>query len=176
MKSNVTLFIIVSWFLGLCGTFDVLTQPSRAFREAEHSKSKWLGIEVLGTLLSFTGIFTWGAYSIWVRPSVVRAGGRRRRKGVFFRTFFGALAAPAPRSSTAPRRAGSASNDPHTKQSCSSCGGSGHQTCFACQGRGRISSPAYASAGVGNDNWCSRCSGSGQRRCDSCSGSGTRSG
>jgi hypothetical protein len=48
MNSKVTLFIIVSWFLGLCGTFDVLTQPRRAFREAEHSKIKWLGIEVMG--------------------------------------------------------------------------------------------------------------------------------
>jgi hypothetical protein len=85
---NVTVFIIVSWFLGLCGTFDVLRQPGDAFRAAEHSKNTWLMVEVAGTLLSFTGIFTWAAYTFWVRPSVVRAGGRRR---VFIRTFFKSL-------------------------------------------------------------------------------------
>ena len=170
---NVTVFIIVSWFLGLCGTFDVLRQPTQAFRAAEHSKSTWLAVEVAGTLLSFTGIFTWAAYSFWVRPSVVRAGGRRR---VFIRTFFQSLNSAAKQSRTPSRSTPNGSSGSKPAQPCSSCGGAGSQTCFACQGRGRhdsSTSSAYAPHAV--DGWCAPCGGSGKTRCQTCSGTGKRS-
>jgi hypothetical protein len=67
-------FIIVSWFPGLCAIFDVLLQPKVAFRAAGHSKRLWLAIEIVGFLLSYTGMITWLVYSIWIRTSVVRAG------------------------------------------------------------------------------------------------------
>ena len=60
-------FIIVSWFPGLCAIFDVLLQPKVAFRAAGHSKRLWLAIEIVGFLLSYTGMITWLVYSIWIR-------------------------------------------------------------------------------------------------------------
>jgi hypothetical protein len=173
-------FIIVSWFLGLCGSFDVLSQPKAAFQIAGHSKRLWLAIEILGTLLSYTGIITWLVYSIWIRPSLVRAGGRRRK---FFAAIFRALATPATQSSSSARSA-RASNwaapttynmfESKPVEKCGSCGGSGKQTCFACQGRGRITNPAYAPHAGTSDGWCAPCTGSGKTRCGSCNGSGKR--
>ena len=72
--------------------FDVLLQPKVAFRAAGHSKRLWLAIEIVGFLLSYTGMITWPVYSIWIRLSVVRAGGRPLKKGALFAGFFGALA------------------------------------------------------------------------------------
>jgi hypothetical protein len=85
-------FIIVSWFPGLCAIFDVLLQPKVAFRAAGHSKRLWLAIEIVGFLLSYTGMITWLVYSIWIRTSVVRAGGRPRKRGALFTGFCRALA------------------------------------------------------------------------------------
>jgi hypothetical protein len=173
-------FIIVSWFLGLCGTFDVLFQPKTAFHSAGHSKRLWLTIEIVGTLLSYTGIITWLLYSIWIRPSVVRAGGRRRK---FFAAIFGALSTSAAQSSSSARSsqasnlaAPTTSNTMGNKpvERCGSCSGSGKQTCFACQGRGRITMPAYAAHAGTDDGWCAPCTGSGKTRCGSCGGSGRR--
>jgi DnaJ-class molecular chaperone len=133
----------------------------------------------VGTLLSFTGIFTWAAYSIAIRPSVVKAGGRRRRKGVFFRTFFQSLNASAKQSAAAkPKKDSSLSTAMSSTpaQPCGSCGGTGQHTCSACQGRGRHdSSTPSAYGGHAVDGWCSSCSGSGNTKCQTCSGSGKRS-
>jgi hypothetical protein len=173
-------FIIVSWFLGLCGTINVLFQPKAAFRSAGHSKRVWLAVEVLGTLLSYTGIITWLLYSIWIRPSVVRAGGRR---GNLLTAIFGAMSSSAAQS-TSSARSSRASNwaAPTTNNTagskpverCGSCSGSGKQPCFACQGRGRITMPAYASHAGTDDGWCAPCTGSGRTTCGSCGGSGKR--
>jgi hypothetical protein len=57
---------------------------------------------------------------------------------------------------------------------CGSCSGSGKQNCFACQGRGRITMPAYAPHAGTSDGWCAPCGGSGKRNCDSCGGAGQR--
>ena len=171
---SITVWILVSWFLGVCAVYDVLRQPRQAFESAGHSKRFWILTEVLGTALSVTGIVSWAVYTVGIRPSVVRAGGRRRKKGVFFRTFFRELSA-----SSAPSRAtsggtGSTGFGAAAKKPCSSCGGSGRQTCFGCSGHRRVSSPAYAAHAVGSANdWCSACSGSGTRPCDRCSGHGT---
>lgn len=138
-------FILVSWFLGPCAVFGVLSQPKAAFRSAGHSKLRWLAVEIVGTLLSYTGIITWLLYSIWIRPSVVRAGGRRRKKGAFFSVFFQALATPAAQSAS-PARSSSASSSarpsrasnwaaPATNNTigstqpakCGSCSGSGNR-------------------------------------------------
>lgn len=164
----VTTWIIVSWFLGLYAVVSVLRQPSRAFVAAGHSKRFWLVLEVAGFVLSFTGILTWAVYMIWIRPGVVRAAGRKKRAVRLAR------AAARPRSAAGQVLSGSSSYSTPKASPCGTCGGRGEQTCFACQGRGRISSPAYASAAVGSDDWCSRCSGSGKRPCDSCGGRGTR--
>jgi hypothetical protein len=137
----VTAWIIVSWFFGLCALYDVMRQPNPAFLAAGHSKRTWILIEVIGTLLSFTGIATWVVYSIRIRPSVVKAGGRRPRKRVFLRTFFGELATSKPRAGTARERDGATSYAAATKETCSSCRGRGQQPCFTCQGRGRITTP-----------------------------------
>ena len=170
---SVTAWIIVSWFLGLCAVVNVARQPGSAFEAAGHSKRFWLWVEVIGTVLSFTGILTWAVYTFGIRPSVVRAGGRRPTKGVFFRTFLRELAS-SPSSSLAPSGGASSGYGPAAKKPCGSCGGRGSQTCFSCSGHGRVSSPAYAANAVASaNNWCSACSGSGKRRCDSCSGRGT---
>ena len=76
-----TAYIIASWWFGLCTIFDVVRQPGRAFRSAGHSKRLWLVIAIVGTVLSYVGIFVWLTYSIWIRRGVVTAGGRPRRKG-----------------------------------------------------------------------------------------------
>ena len=177
-------FILVSWFLGLCAVFDVLSQPKAAFRSAGHSKLLWLGVEVVGTLLSYTGIITWLLYSIWIRPSLVRAGGRRRKKGAFFGRMLGAWATPAAQSTSSVRSSpGSNWAKPTTNNTigskpverCGSCSGSGKESCFACQGRGRITIPAYAPHAGTSDGWCTPCGSSGKIRCSSCGGSGKRS-
>ena len=105
-----TTFIIVSWFLGLCGVIDVLRQPKRGFGSAGHSKRLWLAVEVVGTLLSYTGIFTWAAYSIWVRPSVVKAGGHPGRLGTSFLAFSRVVATSSTHSRQAPSRTGLSSS------------------------------------------------------------------
>jgi hypothetical protein len=178
---SVTLFIIVSWFLGLCGTFDVLRQPGDAFRAAEHSKGTWLTVEVAGTLLSFTGIFTWAAYSIWVRPSVVKAGGRRRRKGVFVATFLKELSTQGTSSSSRSSRSQSPSStnawSSSTKEApkrCLACGGSGKRSCSSCSGRGDVYTP-NATPTTAAYLRCSSCSGTGNTTCYSCGGRGTSS-
>lgn len=170
-------FIIVSWILGLCGVFDVLFQPKTAFRAAGHSKRLWLAVEVLGTLLSYTGVLTWLAYSIWIRPGVVRAGGHRRTVfGGIIRAFAAAAKSSAGSSQgpnrTAPVTSGAFGSKP--AESCGSCGGRGQQSCFACQGRGRITIAAYAAHAGTSDGWCTPCGGSGKTRCGSCNGSGKR--
>src|ERR1700680_2352957 len=147
-------FIIVSWLFGLAAIFDVLLQPRRAFRSSGHSKLVWLVVEVLGFLLSYTGLITWAIYSIWIRPSVVRAGGRRRIKGALFIRFLRALGTSSPqstssRSTWSPQSTSSGSAAaqqpwaPRQPQKCSTCGGRKEVTCFACQGRGYITIPAY---------------------------------
>jgi len=68
----------VCWFFGLAGVIDVLLQPRRAFKAEGHAKLLWFVIEAMGVVL--VGIFTWAAYALFIRPSVVRAGGRPPRK------------------------------------------------------------------------------------------------
>ena len=185
-------FILVSWFLGPCAVFGVLSQPKAAFRSAGHSKLRWLAVEIVGTLLSYTGIITWLLYSIWIRPSVVRAGGRRRKKGAFFSVFFQALATPAAQSASPARSSSASSSARPSGLELGRAGDQQHdrqhatremrvlqweweQTCFACQGRGRITIPAYAPHAGTSDGWRAPCTGSGETRCDSCGGSGKRS-
>src|SRR4030081_1330680 len=148
----ITAFIIVSWLFGLAAIFDVLLQPGRAFRASGHSKLVWLVVAVLGFLLSYTGLITWAIYSFWIRPSVVRAGGRRRIKGALFIRFLRALGTSSQQSTSSrstwspqstPSRSPAAQQSwaPSPPQKCSSCGGRKEETCFACQGRGRITVP-----------------------------------
>jgi hypothetical protein len=176
-------FIIVSWLFGLAAIFDVLLQPGRAFRSSGHSKLRWLAVEVLGFLLSYTGLITWALYSIWIRPSVVRAGGRRRIKGALFIGFLRALGTSSrqstssgstwsPPSTSSRSPAAQQSWAPGPRQKCSKCGGTKEETCFACQGRGYVTNPAYAPYAGTTQGSCSACTASGKRKCGSCNGTG----
>lgn len=70
-------YLILGWLLGFGAIWDVLLQPRPAFKEAGHSKLRWLAIELLGVVPA--GIFALGYYAIRIRPGVVRAGGRPPR-------------------------------------------------------------------------------------------------
>jgi hypothetical protein len=161
----------------------VLLQPGRAFRSSGHSKLRWLAVEVLGFLLSYTGLITWALYSIWIRPSVVRAGGRRRIKGALFIGFLRALGTSSrqstssgstwsPPSTSSRSPAAQQSWAPGPRQKCSKCGGTKEETCFACQGRGYVTNPAYAPYAGTTQGSCSACTASGKRKCGSCNGTG----
>ena len=84
----VTAYIVVSWLFGLLGILAVLFRPGALFRSAGRSKGRWLLIEIVGFVLTFTGIFTWAAYWFWVRPSVTQERTQRSRWSLFWGTFF----------------------------------------------------------------------------------------
>jgi hypothetical protein len=78
------------------------------------------------------------------------------------------------------RQPGNAPNSPAAQQpwapgppkKCSTCGGEKEVTCFACQGRGYITNPAYAPYASTTEDRCIPCTGSGKRKCGSCNGTG----
>src|SRR5438067_11604700 len=76
------------------------------------------------------GLRVGGAHRFGIRPGLIRAGGRRPKKGVFLRRFFRELAASSPGPRPVAVAAGSSGLGSTTKTACGSCGGSGTQTCF----------------------------------------------
>ncbi len=178
-SSYLNWFVFVSVVLGLAGTFDVLSQPGRAFDAAGHRKLVWLSIEAAGTIV-LGGLFTWAVYSLMIRPGVVRAGGRHRIKGrVTFavlsglvRVIFGGLGGAIrgflmPRSSSGRTRhtestnpAGAPRQPAPVKRPCPTCSGL-FGRCADCRGSGAISG-----------NVCRRCNGSGHSTCPTCGGRG----
>jgi hypothetical protein len=167
-------YLIVCWFFGLAGVWDVLLQPRAAFRATEHSKLRWLGIELVG--LPVVGIFTWGYYAAAIRPKLVRAGGRRPRP--ITKALFKLLDVRTWERFMSPRSPSSGGSVPQPGKSepgaCTSCGGSGKgQMCMRCGGRGRIPNP--------QDNpsapWinCDACGGPAGKPCGACGGTGKAS-
>lgn len=159
LQTGLEIYLFACWFFGLAAIWDVLLQPSKAFREAGHSKRNWLLVEVLGATV--VGVFTWAYYAARIRPAVVRAGGRRPR--TLLKVFLGVIKAAAegfasavPNTRSEPPRGGSGQSDPFNSPSepqsmpCGHCGARrgwwapnpdspGNQiwvTCPACGGKG----------------------------------------
>jgi hypothetical protein len=167
-------YLLICWFFGLAGVWDVLLQPRDAFAATGHSKLRWLTVELVG--LPLVGVFTWAYYAATIRPAVVRAGGRPPRGitkallgGLFkllnLRTWQGH--SPA-RSSTSP----SAESGRSQPGVCSQCHGTGRAstTCGTCAGTGRVSN-AGGNPSAPEVN-CFVCGGPGAP-CRSCGGTGT---
>lgn len=168
-------FVYVSLVLGLAGSFDVLSQPRKAFRASGHSKLRWFLIESIGCLF-LLGAATWAVYSFAVRPTVVAAGGRTRKK---LRAFYAVLNrldsshGPTDWRPSVPMRPTRATSREaeyppvQTKQKCS-CN-NGKVTHYPCQGLG------YFNLSDGRTETCHGCGGSGGLMCAMCSGTGYRS-
>jgi hypothetical protein len=170
----VVIYLLACWFFGLAGVIDVVLQPRRAFRAAGHSKLRWFLIEVVGVLL--VGVFTWALYAIWIRPRVVRAGGRPPRQ------LLKALAASsAADNSAASSRRQDQANRAHKPYSpppgkCPNCDGTGRVklNCSHCGNRGQVPQPnPYASyQGMVGCPACGAAVGGRTQPCTYCHGSG----
>lgn len=179
---NYEIAVLVGWAIAVWALCSVLFSHPSKFSNLGRSKWRWFFIE----LTAFTPYFGFIAvlfYVVKVRvhfPPRTSQPGRARPTGSG-----GTVGSPgrSPASSSSPRSSWSSNwAAPTTNNTigskpverCGSCNGSGKQTCFSCQGRGRITIPAYAPNAGTSDGWCAPCTGSGKRNCDSCGGSGNR--
>lgn len=172
-------YLILCWLLGLGAIWDVLLQPRSAFKQARHSKLRWLAIELLGVVPA--GIFTWGYYAIRIRPGVVRAGGRPPR--TILKALLRGLSALVPDPGTPvggpPARTPTRSppvqwdSKPKSERDCTSCGGKGKHMCNHCQGRGfRYEKDPTKPYGPSVAKGCPACGTKGGFTCGTCKGTG----
>jgi hypothetical protein len=177
-QSFADIYLAVGFLVGLLIFRDMSILRSAAFKQAGHNKWLWLLLWLVSLVLLFFWIPVGLWYLIRIRPSVARADSvhlqERKRQKEFRRQ----QAIERQRARPAPGRTSTGSTtmrSSNVAQPCSSCGGSGNQTCFACQGRGRHNSStpsAYGAYAV--QDWCAPCTGSGKIKCSSCSGTGKR--
>jgi hypothetical protein len=171
-------YLLACWFFGVSGIIDVLLQPRRAFHAVERSKLKWLGIELAGA--PAVGIFTWGYYAFKIRPTLLRAGGRRPRAllRLFIKMQNPEFWQPAnSRRPTSPTGGTSATvgqgfpSHAETTRICNSEGCSfGRVTCRKCQGSGQ--QLTYGSSSQPHVSPCPACGGEGKQPHHACGGTG----
>jgi hypothetical protein len=167
---NYEIAVLVGWAIAVWALCSVLFSDPAKFTALGRSKGRWF-LVALAAFIPYFGFIAALFYLVKVRvrfpPRVRQPRPARPASGG---------GAPAPGYGNSHRAAPMPNNPMGSPpvQTCTSCGGSGKQMCFACQGRGRITNPAYAPHAGTSDGWCSPCGGSGKRNCDSCGGSGKR--
>lgn len=170
-------YLWANFFVALFFLRDICILRSAAFREAGHNKWLWLLLWLVSFVIWLSiPVLLW--YLMRIRPSVASADSvhlqeRRARKAVRWQQAIARQESCSAASRTSPGSTSPLSNKP--AQPCGSCHGSGKQTCFACQGRGRHDSSTPSAYGVqAVQGWCAPCSGTGKTTCQMCSGTGKR--
>jgi hypothetical protein len=178
---NFEIAVLVGWAIAVWALCSVLFSDPSKFSNLGRSKWRWFLIE----LTAFTPYFGFIAVLFYVFKVRMHFPPRTRQPDHASPTSsYGTVGSPGRSSSSSSSSSSRASNwtastanntmGSRLVEKCGSCGGSGKQTCFSCQGRGRITIPAYAHNAGTSEGWCTPCSGSGKRSCDSCGGSGVR--
>lgn len=172
---NYEIAVLVGWAIAVWALCSVLFSDSSNFSNLGRSKGRWFLIE-LAAFVPYVGFIAVLFYVFKVRVHFPPRE-RQPRPARNYGSGGGTGGSSGRGSSRTPNWGSSAGNNSagsKPPENCGSCGGSGKETCFACQGRGRISNPAYAPHAGTSDGWCTPCSGSGKRNCGSCNGSGKR--
>ena len=171
---NFEIAVLVGWAIAVWTLCSVLFSHPSKFSNLGRSKWRWF----LVALIAFTpyaGFIAALFYIFKVRvhfpPQVRQPGSSAHPARSYGTSNWAEPATPYTNWTRPPTNNAMGSKPP---ESCGSCSGSGKQTCFACQGRGRITNPAYGPHAGTSDGWCAPCTGSGKRNCDSCNGSGKR--